>query len=428
MIERYTTKEMRDVWSEDNKYNKWLDVELAVLEGWASVGKVSWEDVEYVKEHVSFSVSGIKDRESVLHHDVAAFVDEISDGLGERGRYIHYGITSSDILDTSLALILKEALYFIFKELDELANILLDRAREFKYLPIVGRTHGVHAEPTTFGLKLLSYYTELLRNRKRLLYASESVLVGKISGAVGNYANVPPEVEKYALEKLGLRREPVATQVVGRDRYAFFVSTLSVLASGLERIALQIRLLSRTETAEVREAFARLQKGSSAMPHKKNPVNCERICGMARLLRGYILPILENVALWDERDISHSSVERVVFPDATTIVHFMLRDMKRVVSEMVVDGSKMDKNLWGSKGLVFSQRVLLELINRGMERADAYRVVQSAAFDVENKGINFKEALKDKVSFDVDPVFDVHYYMRHADDIFDRVIEGGEYE
>ena len=367
MIERYTTKEMCDVWSGDNKYNKWLDVELAVLEGWASVGKVSWEDVEYVKKHVSFSVSGIKDREAVLHHDVAAFVDEISDGLGERGRYIHYGITSSDILDTSLALILKEALYFIFKELDELANILLDRAREFKYLPIVGRTHGVHAEPTTFGLKLLSYYTELLRNRKRLLYASESVLVGKISGAVGNYANVPPEVEKYALEKLGLRREPVATQVVGRDRYAFLVSALSVLASGLERVALQIRLLSRTETAEVREAFGRLQKGSSAMPHKKNPVNCERICGM-------------------------------------------------------------DKNLWGSKGLVFSQRVLLELINRGMERADAYRIVQSAAFDVENKGVSFKEALKDKVSFDVDPVFDVHYYMRHVDDIFDRVIEGGEYE
>ncbi|MCD6420674.1 MAG: adenylosuccinate lyase [Synergistetes bacterium] len=428
MIERYTTKEMCDVWSGDNKYNKWLDVELAVLEGWASVGKVSWEDVEYVKKHVSFSVSGIKDREAVLHHDVAAFVDEISDGLGERGRYIHYGITSSDILDTSLALILKEALYFIFKELDELANILLDRAREFKYLPIVGRTHGVHAEPTTFGLKLLSYYTELLRNRKRLLYASESVLVGKISGAVGNYANVPPEVEKYALEKLGLRREPVATQVVGRDRYAFLVSALSVLASGLERVALQIRLLSRTETAEVREAFGRLQKGSSAMPHKKNPVNCERVCGMARLLRGYILPILENVALWDERDISHSSVERVVLPDATTIVHFMLKDMKRIVSGMVVDGSKMGKNLWWSKGLVFSQRVLLELINRGMERADAYRIVQSAAFDVENKGVSFKEALKDKVSFDVDPVFDVHYYMRHVDDIFDRVIEGGEYE
>jgi len=419
---------MRDVWSEYNKYSKWLDVELAVLEGWASVGKVSWEDVAYVKENVSFSLDGIRRREAVLHHDVAAFVDEISDGLGERGRYLHYGITSSDVLDTSLALILKEALYFIFKELDELANILLGRAEEFKYLPVVGRTHGVHAEPTTFGLKLLGYYAELKRNRERLSRAADGVFVGKISGAVGNYANVPPKVEEYALKKLGLRREPVATQVVGRDRHAFLVSVLCMLASCLERISLQIRLLSRTEASEVREAFGKAQKGSSAMPHKKNPVNCERICGMARLLRGYVVSVMEDIALWDERDISHSSVERVVLPDSTTLLHFMLRDMKRIISGMVVNGEKMEGNLWSTGGVVFSQRILLELIDRGMQRAEAYRIVQSSAFEAESGNVSFEEAIRGKVGFKVGSLFDLHYYTKYVDDVFDRVVKGGEYE
>ena len=421
MIERYTRPEMGAVWSERRKLDTWLAVELAVVEALAERGSVPAQDADAIRDRASFTVEAVKEREKVTDHDVAAFVDVVAESVGPAGRWVHHGLTSSDVLDSALALQLSQAGLMLAAGAHDYRDALIRRAREHVDTLCVGRTHGIHAEPTTFGLKLAGFAFEAERNLRRLERAVEGVSVGALSGAVGTYSANGPEIEAAVLARLGLRVEDVSTQVVPRDRHAQLLEAIALAGAGLERFATEIRHLQRTEVREAEEPFrAGAQKGSSAMPHKRNPIVCERITGIARLLRGYALTGLENVALWHERDISHSSVERVSLPDATTLLDYAQHLAIRVVDGLVVHEDRMRANLEATHGALFSQRALLTLVEAGRSRDEAYRIVQDNAQRAWDSGTHFRELLGQAApDLDLDAVFDPQAFVRHA-----RVIVG----
>jgi adenylosuccinate lyase len=417
---------MAKVWSEESKLARWLEVELAALDGWAEIGAVPADVARSVRERaVPPTPERVAELERQTQHDVAAFVDAVSGELGSMGRYFHYGLTSSDVVDTGLALQVGHAGGLLLSELERALRAILARAEEHRETMMIGRTHGVHAEPTTFGLKLASWAFELDRDRTRLTQALEAMRVGKLSGAVGNYAAIDPEVERVACERLGLELEPVSTQVVQRDRHAGLLSTLALAATSLERFALEIRHLARTEVDEVAEPFARGQKGSSAMPHKRNPVVAERICGLARVVRASAQVGLENVLLWHERDISHSSAERIVIPDSFLALDYMLDRFTWLVEGLVVRADRMRRNLDAGHGLFFSQRLLLALVDSGLERAEAYRLVQRSAARAWDEERDLRELVTADPEIagrvDLDAVFDLGAFTRHVDTVFERL-------
>jgi len=428
MIDRYTRPEMGDLWSEHGQFQSWLDVELAACAAWSEVtGVIPAEDVETLYREASFDVDRIHEIEATTRHDVVAFTRAVSETLGDERKWVHYGLTSSDVVDTALSLRLLKANEFIGAALDRMIDVLAAKANEHRETLTIGRTHGVHAEPTTFGLKLALAFDEMTRNRERFRAAAEDIRVGKLSGAVGTFANIPPEVERVTMEKVGLRPAPISTQVLGRDRHAYYLATLAVIGASLERLAVEIRHLQRSEVLEAEEAFRKGQKGSSAMPHKRNPVGSENITGTARLLRGYMVAAYENVALWHERDISHSSVERVILPDATTILHYALHRMANIVENLQVYPERMIENMERTHGLVFSQRLLLKLIDTGMSREAAYDLVQPLAMQAWREGCSFRAIVDESdvpehlPTEEIDDAFDPSFHLREVDTIFERV-------
>jgi adenylosuccinate lyase len=426
VIARYSRPAMTQIWSDEGKLARWLDVELAALAGWAEVGAVPAEAVREISERAKPpSPARVAELEARLHHDTAAFVDAVGEELGSAGRWFHYGLTSSDVVDTGLALQIQAAGQLILEGLERAIDGVMARAQEHRHTLCIGRTHGVHAEPTTFGLKLAVWAFELDRARGRVARALDGIRVGKLSGAVGQYASVDPEVERVACERLGLEPAPASTQIVQRDRHAELLAALAVTASSLDKFALEIRHLARTEVGEVQEPFARGQKGSSAMPHKRNPVVAERICGLARVVRGAAVVGFENVALWHERDISHSSAERVVIPDAFLALDYMLDKFSWLVEGLVIRPERMRRNLDASHGLYFSQRLLLALVESGLERDDAYRLVQRHAMRAWDEELDFSTLVRDDAEIsrrvDLDSVFDESSYTKHVDLVFDRL-------
>ncbi len=430
MIERYTTETMERIWSDKNKYKVWLDVEIAVCKAWSEKGIIPEDAVKDIENNGTFSVKRINEIENEVHHDVIAFVTNVAENVGSNGRYIHLGLTSSDVIDTASSIMLKQSLEHVISKLESTSKDLFSKAEKYKFLPCVGRTHGVHAEPLTFGLKLLSWYSQLQRDRKRLIAALEEISYGKLSGAVGTYAHCPPDVEKSVCDSLGLNPSPITTQVLQRDRHAQVLSAVSILGCSIERFAVEIRHLQRTEVLEVMEPFGKKQKGSSAMPHKKNPIICERLTGMSRLLRSYSSAAMENIALWHERDISHSSVERIIWPDAFNLIDYMLDKFRNIVKDMVVQEERMKKNLEMTKGLVYSQRVLLQLVEQfSMKREDAYAVVQDNAmrcWDGDNHFLDLLSSDKRLAGLiskeELSSLFDYNYYYRYINEIFDRFL------
>ncbi len=423
MISRYTRPEIGAVWSPQRKMEAWLEVELAATDAWAEEGVVPADAAAACRERAGFDLEAVNERERVTGHDVAAFVDVVAASVGEEGRWIHYGLTSSDVLDTALALQLREAGELVLAGAVAYRDALIARAREHRDTLCIGRTHGIHAEPTTFGLRLAGFAFEADRNLARLQRALEAAAVGKLSGAVGTYASVPPSIEARVMERLGLRREDASTQVVPRDRHAEVLGAVALAGAGLERFAQEVRNLQRTEVREVSEPFASgEQKGSSAMPHKRNPILSERICGLARVLRGYAQVGLENVALWHERDISHSGAERVVLPDATILLDYMQDLGRRVIDGMTVDADRMRANLDLTHGAVFSQRALTALVESGMERDAAYRLVQEAAQRAWDEDTSFRDLLAERTpELDLDGVFDTSAYLGHVPEVIERL-------
>lgn len=428
MIDRYTSEAMGKIWSLENRYQKFLEVEILASEAWAELGVIPKEAATLIAANASFDVGRIDALEKETRHDVVAFTRSVAESLGPESRYFHYGLTSYDIVDTALSAMLVEAAALLKSGLRELEKVLVEQALRYKLTPTIGRTHGVHAEPTSFGLKFALWLAENRRNIKRLDQAAESVRVGKISGAVGNYAHIDPFIEEYVCRKLGLEPAAVSTQVLQRDRHAEFVTTLALIGASLEKIALEIRNLQRTETREMEEPFYGGQKGSSAMPHKKNPVTAEKICGLARLLRGYALTALENVALWHERDISHSSVERVILPDSAITLDHMLQQTIRIVRELVVNEEQLAINLELTGGLIYSQRVLLALVESGLSREEAYDLVQGYAMQAWESGQRFSDLLlKDPVIEEelghqkLKDCFNPAYYLQRVDYIYKRL-------
>lgn len=429
MIERYSRPEMRDLWSDAGRYQRWLEVELAVCDVLAERGEIPAEAARAVRERARFDPARIAEIEAEVRHDVIAFLTNVAESVGPEARFVHYGMTSSDVLDTALALQIRDAGRLLLAGVERLGAALLRRAEEYRHTPAVGRTHGVHAEPTTFGLKLLVFQQEMVRNRERLERALAQASVGKISGAVGTFAHLEPAVEEAVCARLGLGFEPVATQVVQRDRHAELVSTLALVASSCDKVAVELRHLARTEVREVEEEFGRGQKGSSAMPHKRNPWRLENVSGLARVLRGYATAALENTVLWHERDISNSSVERVILPDATIALDFMLHRLAGLVETLVVYPDRMRENLDLTRGLVFSGTLLLELARKGLAREDAYRLVQAHAMDTWERGGDFRErvladpAIAEVLSKEeIDRAFDLGHALRHVDAIFERAL------
>ncbi|MGC9489903.1 MAG: adenylosuccinate lyase [Thermovirgaceae bacterium] len=427
MIERYSTPDMDRIWSSENRYRTWLQVELAVCQAWTEAGRIPPEANETILAKASFDEKRIQEIEAEVHHDVIAFVTAVAETVGPEGRFIHLGMTSSDIIDTAASLLLSDALDAILVDLEKLMKVVLKKANKYRYLQCIGRTHGVHAEPTTLGLKMLNWYDQLRRDRKRLLAAKSAVRVGKISGAVGTYAHCPPDIERRVCEILGLKPAPISTQIIQRDIHAEVLTSLAILGGTVERIALEIRHLQRTEVLEAAEPFSSRQKGSSAMPHKRNPVLSERLCGMARILRGYAGVAMENIALWHERDISHSSTERVIWPDSFHLAQFMVRSLLSLIRDLDVFEENIERNLELTKGLVFSQRVLLALVEKGIERERAYETVQRNAMQSWERGSDFRElCLEDPAITEVlgkeilNSLFDVGYYIRYVDEIFGR--------
>ncbi|MDI3492204.1 MAG: adenylosuccinate lyase [Desulfomicrobiaceae bacterium] len=431
MIERYTRPEMGALWSLDRKFQAWLDVELAVCEAWCELGVIPEAAMAEIRAKAGFDTARILELEETTRHDVIAFLTAVEERVGEAARYIHLGCTSSDIVDTAGALLLVEAGRKIRQGLLDLLETLKRLALEHKGRLCMGRTHGIHAEPTSFGLKMLGFYAEFSRHLTRLDAAVENMRVGKISGAVGTYAMLTPEVERRALERLGLAVDPVSTQILQRDRHAQLLTALALLAGGVERLCVELRHLQRTEVLEVEEGFAAGQKGSSAMPHKKNPISAENLAGLARLVRTNSLAAMENMALWHERDISHSSVERVIFPDSTILMDYMLHRLRRVLEGLRVIPENMERNLMGSYGLFFSQRVLLALVEAGWSRQKAYEAVQKVAMACWNERRSFPEAVRADATLRaalsaeaLDALFDARFYLRHEDAIFTRVLGG----
>jgi adenylosuccinate lyase len=423
VIPRYTREQIGAVWSPQRKFECWLEVELAATEAWAEQGAVPREAAEAARANAAFTVDAVNEREKVTDHDVAAFVDVVAASVGEHGRWIHYGLTSSDVLDTALALQLREAGEVVLASSRAYRDALIERALEHRDTLCVGRTHGVHAEPTTFGLRLAGFAFEADRNLHRLQGAFAQLAFGKLSGAVGTYASVPPAVEARVMERLGLHREDVATQVIPRDRHAVLTAQIALAGGGLERFATEVRNLQRTEVREVEEPFAPgQQKGSSAMPHKRNPIRTERITGLARVLRGYAQTGLENVALWHERDISHSGAERVILPDATIGLDYMQDLATKVASGMTVHAERMEENLNLTHGALFSQRALTALVESGLTRDDAYRMVQENAQQAWDTATPFRDLLgKAAPDLDLDAVFDYDAYLTHIPEIFKRL-------
>jgi len=428
MIPRYTREEMGRIWSDENKFNIWLQIEIFALEANSKLGLVPIDAVDEIKSKAKFDIQRILEIEKVVKHDVIAFLTNLAENVGEASRYIHYGMTSSDILDTCLAVQMKQAGELIISELEKLSEVLKGKAKEHKYTLMIGRTHGVHAEPITLGFKFALWYEETKRNIERMKRATENIAYGKISGAVGTYDNVDPFVEKYVCEKLGLKVEPISTQIIQRDRHAEYLNTLAIIASSLEKFATEIRHLQRTEVLEAEEYFSEGQKGSSAMPHKRNPVRCERIAGLARIVRANAIAGMENIPLWHERDISHSSVERVIIPDSTILVDFMLDEMIDIIDKLIVYPEKMLKNLNLTNGLIFSQKVLLALIEKGLTRETAYKIVQRNAMRCWQTGESFLEVLKKDEDImkhlgngEFEKIFDYKSILEKIDFIFEKI-------
>ncbi len=429
MIDRYTLPEMGDIWSEQNKFQKWLDFEIVVCEALSELGKIPADAVERIRKKAAFTVERVNEIEATTDHDVIAFLTNVAEYIGNDSRYVHLGLTSSDLLDTALSLQLKQAGEILLARLDELRDAVKRRAIEHKKTIMIGRSHGVHAEPTTFGLKLLVWYDELGRRRGALERAVELVSYGKVSGSVGNYAHLDPGAEELVMEKLGLKPAPVSTQIVQRDRHAEFVGAIALAGATIEKMAVEVRGLQRTEVLEVEEFFKKGQKGSSSMPHKRNPILSERMCGMARLLRGYATASIENVALWHERDISHSSIERVILPDSTITLHYMLVKWTRLMDNLLVYPENMMKNVEMTHGLIYSQKLLLELAQAGLSREDAYALVQEAAMDTWSTGTPFesnvraRKGITDKVDEAVlQDVFSLDNFIKEVDTIFERLV------
>lgn len=427
MIPRYTRPEMEKIWNERNEWQTMLNVEIAACEANAALGRIPKEAVAVIKEKADFDVERIHEIDREINHDIIAFLSAVAEYVGDDAKYIHMGLTSTDVKDTGLNVQVKQASDVILKDLEKLAEVLKRRAVEFKHVPTIGRTHGVHAEPTTFGLKLLLWYSATLRNIERMKQAAATMCVGKLSGAVGTYADIDPYVEEYVCKKLGLQPEPVATQVVQRDHHAAYIATLGVIAGTLSQIALEVRHLQRTEVREAEEYFSAGQKGSSAMPHKRNPVRSERICGMARLIQGYVLPAFEDIPLWHERDISHSSVERVMLPDATTALDYILNETINLIDKLLVYPEKMLEDLNMTGGLIYSPRVLLALVEKGAFRDTAYRWVQRNAMKRWLQGEDFYENLcrdedvrKYLTPEEIKACFDFKPMLVHVDKIFAR--------
>lgn len=428
MIERYTRPEMGAIWTEENRFNAWLEVEILACEAWAELGAIPKEDVKLLRENASFNIDRINEIEQETRHDVVAFTRAVSETLGEERKWVHYGLTSTDVVDTALSYMLKQANDILEKDLERFVEILKNKAGEHKYTVMMGRTHGVHAEPTTFGLKLGLWYEEMKRNVERFAEARRNIEFGKISGAVGTYANIDPFVEQYVCEKLGLKAAPISTQTLQRDRHAHYMGTLALIATSIEKFATEVRGLQKSETREVEEFFAKGQKGSSAMPHKRNPIGSENMTGMARVIRGYMMTAYENVALWHERDISHSSAERVILPDATIALNYMLNRFSNIVKNLTVYPENMKRNMDRTLGLIYSQRVLLALIEKGLVREEAYDTVQPKAMEAWETQVHFRELLdKDEkitsllTKEELDDCFDYNYHLKNVDMIFDRL-------
>jgi adenylosuccinate lyase len=425
MINRYSIQEMKQLWSEETKFATWLEIEILACEAWAEMGKIPREAVNVIRDKAAFTVERIEEIEKDIRHDVIAFLTNLAENIGPESRFVHIGLTSSDICDTAQSVRLLRAGNLIMEKLDALIDILAKRALEHKDTIAVGRTHGIHAEPTSFGLKFLLWHQEMLRNKTRLNAAIDSISYGKISGAVGTYAHTGPFIEKYVCEKLGIKAAPISTQVLQRDRHAEFLSAIAITGATIEKIATEIRGLQRTDIREVEEPFGKKQKGSSAMPHKRNPIVCEQMSGLARILRSNLIAALENIALWHERDISHSSVERIILPDSTTLLHYMLKKITWVIEGMNFYPDAMKENLNKTKGLLFSQKILLHLIDKGISREDSYAIVQRNAMKTWKEKSSLRENLLDDTEFrkymsesELNEIMDYKSFLGYVDDIY----------
>ena len=428
MIERYSREEMIAIWTEQAQFDACLDVELAACWAWSQIGVIPQKDVDTLYQKASFSLERIKEIEEQTRHDVVAFTRAVSETLGDEKKWVHYGLTSTDVVDTAWGVRLKKANQILRKDLHRMIDVLKNKALDYKYTMMMGRTHGIHAEPTTFGLKCALWYAEMQRNLERFEQAADAVEFGKLSGSVGTFANIPPEVETHTCEKLGLKPAPISTQTLQRDRHAHYLSTLALIGSSLEKMAVEVRHLQRSEVREVEEAFRKGQKGSSSMPHKRNPISSENITGCARVLRGYMLTAFENIPLWHERDISHSSAERIILPDATMLLDYMLHRFANVMENLVVFEDNMESNIWKTHGLVFSQRVLNKLIDQGMVREQAYDAVQPLAMRAWQEQLPFKPLVQEdpvisrQLSSElIDELFDLAHHSKQVDQIFARV-------
>ena len=427
MIERYGRDVMRDVWTEENKFQAYLKVEILSAEAWRELGVVPAEDVEKLWAKASFDIDRIKEIELQTRHDIVAFTRTVSESLGDERKWVHYGLTSTDVVDTANGYIFKQANDILRDDLEKFAEMLASQAKKYKYTPCIGRTHGIHADITSFGLKWVLWLEEMRRNIKRFAEAARGVEVGKISGAVGNFANIPPFVQDYVCEHLGIESSNISTQVIQRDRHAYYMATIALIGASLEQMALEVRNLQRTEVHEVEESFGKGQKGSSAMPHKRNPVSSENICGCARVLRGYMATAYENVALWHERDISHSATERIIMPDATILLDYMLNRMMGILSNLVVFEDRMKQNIYMTNGVIFAQRVMNALIDKGFVREKAYDTVQPIAMQAMAEGAAYQDLLRKDPTVssmlsdeELDACFTLDYYMKNVDHIYKR--------
>ncbi|MBO2729163.1 adenylosuccinate lyase [Lactiplantibacillus plantarum] len=428
MIDRYTRPAMGKVWSLENQYQAWLEVEIAADEAWAELGKIPASDVAKIRENAKFDVDRIAEIEAVTHHDVVAFTRDVSESLGAERKWVHYGLTSTDVVDTAQGYRLKQANAIIRQDLQDLRATLAQQAKKYKYTVEMGRTHGVHAEPTTFGLKIARWYSEINRDIERFEHAAAGVEAGKISGAVGTFANIPPFVEEFVCKQLGLRAQEISTQVLPRDLHAEYIASLALIATSVEVFATEIRGLQKSETHEVEEFFNKGQKGSSAMPHKRNPIGSENVTGLARVIRGHMMTAYEDVPLWHERDISHSSAERIILPDTTILVDYILTRINKIIKTLKVFPERMKQNMDATYGLIYSQRVLLKLIDTGMSRESAYDLVQPLTAKSWDEQLQFKPLVEGNAEIRehldqaaIDDAFDYHYHLRHVDDIFKRL-------
>lgn len=428
MLERYTRPEMGNIWTDENRYRAWLEVEILATEAWSELGEIPKEDVKKIREKAAFDTARILEIEQETRHDVVAFTRAVSESLGEERKWVHYGLTSTDVVDTAYGYLLKQANDILRKDIQRLTEVIGEKAKAYKHTVMMGRTHGVHAEPTTFGLKLALWYSEMKRNIERFEHAAAGVEAGKISGAVGTFANIPPFVEAFVCDKLGIRAQEISTQVLPRDLHAEYIATMALIATSIEKFATEIRSLQKSETREVEEFFAKGQKGSSAMPHKRNPIGSENMTGLARVIRGHVVIAYEDVTLWHERDISHSSAERIILPDTTILLNYMLNRFATIVEQLTVFPENMKRNMDATFGLIYSQRVLLKLIDHGMTREEAYDLVQPKTAIAWDEQTQFRPLLEQDAKImsilskeELDDAFDYRYHLKQVDTIFKRV-------